>query len=1128
MMRKRNLLSFGNSKYVSILLCCFFISAIALYSDIRPVSGPDWQTVNYCNSTTAYARVTLDGAELTTDDQVGAFIDGECRGWQYASISNGQSYVTLVINGEFAEAVEFYLYQASERLICPISFTVMTAPGNVIGYPPDFLPLSATTINSNYLPYIEMPETISLNGIETLNFYYGTDFYDLDSDILYFSCEYPDEVEIHLAVPDWQIVTYSGITALFGEVTISGEDADEGDLVSAFVGDECRAVGEVEFWGDQPVITLIIYGTSIAPIRFKIYDVSDGRSWLSDQIVNTQPGGMIGNPELIDISGDHEIIESDMTIEITEELEQNEQISIILADNPPVSQIRHNILLDVGGVNTPPELSLPDIYFSEDENYQLHLENYTVDIENDEINYQIVNNSVLIAQISSNILNISAPENWYGNAQMLIYASDGGRLFDLDTLEVHVLPLNDAPVVIAPEEITFPEDSTGFMDLSNSYDVDNDDFEINIAGQEFIEILPAAPQWQPVIYANSANAYMQVQYNSQCLSEGTVIAAFSDSECRGLVTITNYQGISYAIMTIYCQGTENISFKAYDPEEEMLYHTTNSVLITPNSNLGFPPDYYQLNFDLSQIPIFYELFAQPDWNGNIMLEISINDSLVAGNAIDIEIIVTPEPDEPRITLPDQIIFAAGLDDWFDVNTYIYEPDGEQYELFIDDNDGINLNAENGILQISNAPQIAGDYHPTLRVVDDSGLSAAVEAEIVIKPQYSESYNLQSGWNWFSIPVGTNHSETDNMLSSLDDAGDYLKAQTGFTYYYSGVGWVGSLTNISSLSLYQAHLLEPAVLQPEGWNIDPETTEIEIFAGWNWISYIPGESMNINDALSETAGNLDYLKFQNGFAIYYDGYGWIGPLSTLNPGEGYIVHAQYDQVFHYPQVTRNNISVDYLKPEMKIDYSQYEYTASITAIISGYTPQEGDELIAYAGDRIAGYASYETQSIIDLNEQLGEYYYFVYLYTNELEPADLKFELRNANTTTKGIIGTYCWQPDSWQGDLENPVILHFEGDQDISDAAEVVRKAVIYPNPIRTGSYREPVKINLPIMRNNSNLEAGLYNLRGQKISNLELEFENDYWLIRENNNWNYPNGIYLVNIRSAEFRYQVKLLLLK
>ncbi|MDP8221578.1 MAG: hypothetical protein P9X26_09540 [Candidatus Stygibacter frigidus] len=833
------------------------MAAITLYSDIRPVSGPFWQTVNYSNSTTAYARVTLDGAELTTDDQVGAFIDGECRGWQYVSLSNGQSYVTLVINGEFAEVVEFYLYQSSERLICPVSFTTMTAPGNVLGYPPEFLPLAATTINSNYLPFIEMPENIAVNGIETINFAYGTDFGDQDDDILYFTCELPDEVEIILSEPGWQSVVYSGVTTLYGEVTINGEDAEAGDLVSAFVGDECRAIGEVELWDTVPAITLIIYGTTIDPVRFKIHDVSEGRTWLSDQIVNTQPGGMIGNPDLIGISGDQAIIESDMTIGITAELEQNEQISIILADNPPVSQIRQNILLDVVGGNTAPELSLPDIFFSEDENYQLDLENYTVDIENDEISYQIVNNSVLIAQISNNILNISAPENWYGDAQMLIYASDGFRLFDLDTLVVQVLPVNDPPVLIAPEEITFLEDSSGFLDLSNSYDIDNDDFVINISDQELIEILPTAPQWQPVIYDNHAYAYMQVTYNGQFFSEGSVVAAFSGSECRGFVTITNYQGTSYAIMPIYCQGTENIKFKAYDPEEEMLYISTISVAISPNSNLGFPTDYYQLNFDLSQIPIIYELTAQPDWNGNTILEISISDSETQGNAVEIEISVTPEPDEPRITLPEQLIFATGLDDWVDLNPYIYEPDGEQYELFIDDNDGLNLTSENGILQISDAPQIAGDHHPILRVVDDSGLSAAVEAEILIKPQYSESYNLQAGWNWFSIPVGTNHPETNNMLSSLGDAGGYLKAQNGFTYYYAGVGWVGSLMNISSLSLYQAHLLEPAALQPDGWYIDPETTAIEISAGWNWISYIPTASLNINAALAGTAGNRLY-------------------------------------------------------------------------------------------------------------------------------------------------------------------------------------------------------------------------------------------------------------------------------
>ncbi|MDP8211344.1 MAG: hypothetical protein P9M05_11055 [Candidatus Stygibacter australis] len=1122
-------MSTGSIKNISILLCLLLVSIIPVYSDVRLISEPDWQIVNYCNSTTAYGRITLDGADVSTEERVGAFVDGECRGWQYVSILDGQSYVTLVINGEFTEEVEFYLYQATERLICPISYSTMTSPGNVIGYPPDFLPLTATTTNSNHLPYLEIPDVIILNERETFNYYFGTDFYDLDDDIIYFSSVLPNEVEISLAVPEWQAVTSSGVTTLFAEMTINDEAADEGDLVSAFVGNECRAVAEVEMWDSIPVITLIIFGTSIESVIFKIHDISEDRTWLCDQIVNTQPGGMIGYPDLLSISGVDEIIESDMTIDIAEQLEQNELMSIILSDYPVVSQIRQNILLDVGSGNLPPVLSLPEVLFYEDDEYQLDLQYYTTDLENDEINYQIVNNSVLIAQICSNILNISAPENWFGDAEMLIYASDGGRLYDLDTLIVHVLPVNDAPVLVAPENITFSEDNSGFLDLSNSYDVDNDDFEININDQGLLEIFPQTPQWQPVIYNNTASAYLQVTHFGESVSQGTIIAAFSDSECRGTITTTNYQGNSFAILPIYCQGNDNISFKAYDPEEQMLYLSSISVIVTPNSNIGFPPDYYLLNFDNDQIPLIYELTASPDWNGNTILEISINDSIITGNTVEIEIIVAPEPDEPCINLPEQLIFAAELDDWIDLNPFIYEPDGEQYELFIDDNDGLNLNAENGIMQITDAPQIAGDYHPLLRVVDVTGLSASVEAEILIKPQYPESYNLLPGWNWFSLPIGTNHPQPDNMLSSIGDSADYLKGQTGFINFYPGLGWNGPLLNLTCSSLYKAHLLEPAVLHPEGWIIEPEETEIEIYAGWNWISYIPAETMSIDEALADLSGNLDYIKYQSGYALYYEGIGWVGPLEFLDPGEGYMVHALYDQVFNYPQATRNNIAAVYEKPKIKIDYSQYEYTASITAIISGYTPHPGDELIAYAGDRIAGYASFENQSIIDLNEQLGEYYYFIYLYTNELEPADLKLELINTkNNITKRILGNYSWQPDSQQGNLENPVLFHFEEDQEISDDADIVRKVVVYPNPLRTGSYREQVKINLPIMRNNPNLEAGLYNLRGQKISNLELENKNDYWLIKEKNNWNYPNGIYLVSIRSDEFRFQGKLLLIK
>ncbi|MDP8221675.1 MAG: T9SS type A sorting domain-containing protein [Candidatus Stygibacter frigidus] len=78
-----------------------------------------WTPVIYTNSTCAYAS-------LETEGQVGAFVDGECRG--VSQINNG--CVSLVINGTEEEIATFKLYQNGQ--VTDLNTEITTAPGEDI------------------------------------------------------------------------------------------------------------------------------------------------------------------------------------------------------------------------------------------------------------------------------------------------------------------------------------------------------------------------------------------------------------------------------------------------------------------------------------------------------------------------------------------------------------------------------------------------------------------------------------------------------------------------------------------------------------------------------------------------------------------------------------------------------------------------------------------------------------------------------------------------------------------------------------------------------------------------------------------------------------------------------------
>ena len=75
-----------------------------------------WTPVIYTNSTCAYASLEAEG-------QVGAFVNGECRG--VTNINDG--CVSLVINGTEAETATFKLYQNGQ--VTDLNTEITTAPG---------------------------------------------------------------------------------------------------------------------------------------------------------------------------------------------------------------------------------------------------------------------------------------------------------------------------------------------------------------------------------------------------------------------------------------------------------------------------------------------------------------------------------------------------------------------------------------------------------------------------------------------------------------------------------------------------------------------------------------------------------------------------------------------------------------------------------------------------------------------------------------------------------------------------------------------------------------------------------------------------------------------------------------
>jgi hypothetical protein len=99
---------------------------------------PAWEdeVVIYPNNTaTIYCEVNLDGIPASTGDLLGAFVNGECRGFgSIILITRNTAYATLVLQSAGnLETVYFQLYDASDDALYDVETTCEITPGAVIG-----------------------------------------------------------------------------------------------------------------------------------------------------------------------------------------------------------------------------------------------------------------------------------------------------------------------------------------------------------------------------------------------------------------------------------------------------------------------------------------------------------------------------------------------------------------------------------------------------------------------------------------------------------------------------------------------------------------------------------------------------------------------------------------------------------------------------------------------------------------------------------------------------------------------------------------------------------------------------------------------------------------------------------
>ena len=165
---------------------------------------------------------------------------------------------------------------------------------------------------------------------------------------------------------------------------------------------------------------------------------------------------------------------------------------------------------------------------------------------------------------------------------------------------------------------------------------------------------------------------------------------------------------------------------------------------------------------------------------------------------------------------------------------------------------------------------------------------------------SQIFTLSAGCNWWSTNLEITLADLE---AALGNYGVSITSQDGSSVANNATyGWGGDLTTIEVGKMYMIQTTEACTITVSGTVADPAAYPITLNRGSNWIGFVGTEGLSLDEALSNlTPNNLDNIKLRNSTATYFQGMGWRGNLTTLEPGKGYIYNskATTSKTFTFP-------------------------------------------------------------------------------------------------------------------------------------------------------------------------------------------------------------------------------------
>lgn len=383
-----------------------------------------------------------------------------------------------------------------------------------------------------------------------------------------------------------------------------------------------------------------------------------------------------------------------------------------------------------------------------------------------------------------------------------------------------------------------------------------------------------------------------------------------------------------------------------------------------------------------------------------------------------------------------------------------------------------------------------------------------------KTGITQDISLKSGWNWVSFNVASNDlSNPTSLLKKISFSGDeQIKDETNGTfaaYSNSNGSWIGDKITFDNKHMFLIQSGKTQKLSVSGNYItDKDKRTLNITKGWNYISYIPTANLQVSEALSSyEAKEGDIIKSQNAFSMYGTNIGWVGSLTYMEPGKGYMMFSTNGGSLIYPDLTGNatktTTRANGAMNENVLKELSNETNMSMVATVADNLPlQAGDKLLAYAGNEICGVAS------LNENPINGNPLYFITVGVDS--NASVSFGLERAGQIIGKTSPLFDYHSNAVRGTIEQPIILDFVNNIGIS----------VYPNP-----FDSELNFDMNVVQGD-NIRIMLYSLTGRLLYNYDvITTTSGYWHHRWQCTDNIVSTLYMavVSINGEKHVYKVR-----